>query len=272
MSRPRPFATRLARGNVLIGTIHLPPLPGSPRVDARFTADAFLGRVHTEARTFAEAGFDALLVENFGDAPFLKGSLEPHVAGFLAVAAREARLVSGLPVGVNALRNDARTALGACVASGGAFVRINVHTGVAVTDQGIIEGNAAETLRYRMSLSSTGVLLLADVHVKHAAPLVARSPAHETEEIFDRGLADAVVVTGPTTGRPPVAADLELVLAAACDRPVLIGSGATSQNASVLLRQASGIIVSSALRRGGRAGAPLDRRRVEAFVRAARPA
>ncbi|PYN10649.1 MAG: phosphorybosylanthranilate isomerase, partial [Candidatus Rokuibacteriota bacterium] len=64
---------RLAR--TLIGMVHLPPLPGSPRWDgsmARVIATAL-----ADARALVEGGIDALLVENFGDAPFPAGRVEP---------------------------------------------------------------------------------------------------------------------------------------------------------------------------------------------------
>jgi predicted TIM-barrel enzyme len=61
-----------------------------------------------------------------------------------------------------------------CAATGARFVRVNVHTGAAVTDQGLIQGRAAETLRERQRLCPD-VALLCDVQVKHATPLGGES-------------------------------------------------------------------------------------------------
>jgi len=232
-----------------------------------FDPEALLQLVEREAKTLKSAGFDALLVENFGDAPFLKDRLEPHTTALLALTARRARIATGLPVGVNALRNDARGAIGAAVASGSQFVRINVHVGAAVTDQGIIEGQAAQSLRYRASLSAT-TMILADVNVKHARPLAPTDIEQATRDCLDRGRADAVIVTGAATAQAPLLHDLRRVARAAAPRPVLVGSGADPENAVRLADEADGIIVSSSLRRGGRPGEPLDERRVRAFAEA----
>ena len=48
------------------------------------------------------------------------------------------------PVRRDVLRNDARAALAVAAATGAAFIRVNVHAGAVVADQGILEGEAAE--------------------------------------------------------------------------------------------------------------------------------
>ncbi|MEW6741653.1 MAG: BtpA/SgcQ family protein [Planctomycetota bacterium] len=266
--RPR-AAALFGRQPALVATIHLPPLPGSPARRRPFDPEAFLAHVRREAESLRDAGFDAVLIENFGDAPFFRVGVEPHTVALLAMAAREARLATGLPTGINALRNDARAALGAAAACGASFIRVNVHVGMAVTDQGLIEGDAAATLRYRAALGTT-TLILADVHVKHAYPLGPSDVAQATAECLERGRADAVIITGPATGQPPAQEDLDRARAAARGRPVLAGSGVRPDNLAELLAHADGIIVSSSLRRSGRAGQPLDGSRLEAFSGAAR--
>jgi membrane complex biogenesis BtpA family protein len=139
----------------LVGVVHLPPLPGSPR--ARAGLDGVLEFARRQAKGLLEAGFDGLVVENYGDAPFFAGSVPPETVAALAVIAREIVALAGkAPVGVNVLRNDARAALGIAAVSGASFIRVNVHSGVAATDQGIVEGKAAETLRARELLGEVG--------------------------------------------------------------------------------------------------------------------
>src|SRR5205085_570792 len=98
-----------------------------------------------------------LIVENYGDAPFFPTNVPAETVAALTLACREVvALAEGRPVGVNVLRNDARAALGIAVAAGARFIRVNVHTGVAATDQGLIEGDAAATLRARELLGAAG--------------------------------------------------------------------------------------------------------------------
>jgi membrane complex biogenesis BtpA family protein len=256
----------------LVGVLHLPALPGDPRPSGSF-ADAEAHALR-DAEALAAAGFDALVVENFGSAPFPKGTaghrLPPHQVAFLALVAREAKRVTGLPVGVNCLRNDGVSALGIAAAADLDFVRINVHSGAYVTDQGLIEGEADVTLRYRASLGAS-TALLADVLVKHASPLAPLDATQAVEEVLDRGMADAVIVTGRGTGHPVDRALLDQVRAAAGERPVWIGSGLSPENAAELAPFADGAIVGTATKAGGDVRAPVDRVRAATLVSTVRP-
>ncbi len=250
---------------MLVGVVHLVATPGAPRY--RGSMDALIERACSDARALAQGGCDALLVENFGDLPFFAESVPPETAAALAIAVREVRgVVGSLPVGVNVLRNDARTALGVCAAAGASFLRVNVHTGAAVTDQGLLMGRAAETVRERERLCPA-VLILADVHVKHGAPLARRPIADEAEDAWSRGGADALIVSGRSTGDAPRSSDLVLVRERLPEAMVLIGSGLTAQNAGELLRHADGAICGTALKREGKVENEVDPERV-ARVRA----
>lgn len=255
----------------LIGVIHLPALPGDPAPSGPF-ADAE-ARALRDAEALAEAGFEALVVENFGSAPFPKGTaghrLPPHQVAALALVARDVKRTTGLVVGVNCLRNDGVSALGIAAAAGLDFVRINVHSGAYVTDQGLIEGEADVTLRYRASLGAP-VALLADVLVKHATPLAPLDPRQATEEVLDRGRADAVIVTGRGTGHPVSRELLVEVREAAGDRRVLIGSGLDERDAEQLAPLADGAIVGTATKRGRDVRAPVDPARAKVLADALR--
>lgn len=247
--------------------VHLPPLPGSPRWGG--SIDAVLERARADARALAEGGVDALIVENYGDTPFYPGRLPAETVAGLAVAARAVRETSALPLGINALRNDAAAALAIAAATGAAFIRVNVHTGAMLTDQGWIEGRAHETLRLREQLAP-GVAILADVLVKHATPPPGLSLERAARDAWERGLADALVVSGTGTGEPTAAEDLERVRRALPDTPLLVGSGVTEATAAALLAVADGAIVGSALEAEGVAGGPVDLQRVRRLVAAAR--
>ena len=254
---------------MLTGVIHLPPLPGSPR--AELPAREIAKLAARDARVLVSSGFDAVIVENFGDAPFQKLADKVTVSALTvaALAVREASL--GKRLGINVLRNDAEAALAIAVAAGADFVRVNVHTGARVTDQGLVEGRAGETLRLRRALGATDVGIWADVDVKHSAPLTPRAVPDEAQDVEARGLASVVLVTGEGTGRPVDLARLEAVRRAVTV-PVYVASGATVDSLSALAGAADGIIVGSALRADGRAGGPVDEVRAKSFAEAFRRA
>lgn len=250
----------------LIGVVHLRALPGSPRYGGDLSSvAAACGR---DAEVLADAGFDAVIIENYGDSPFEPRKVEPVTVAAMTRCALAARVAAPmLPLGINVLRNDAEAALAIAVAAGGSFIRINVHTGARLTDQGLIEGAAHHTLRARRALGAAHVRLLCDVDVKHSAPLAARPVGEEAHDLVDRGGADAVLVTGSGTGKEVALRDLDEVLRAV-PAPVYVASG-VNEATLPSLRRAHGLIVGSCLRADGRAGGPIDlslaRRFVEAY-------
>lgn len=239
----------------LIGVLHLAPLPGDPRHDGSSGFAAVEHAALEGAQALAEGGVDAILVENFGSVPFPKGTAaqpsEPHVVAFLAIVGRAVRDATGRPVGINCLRNDARAAIGIAAASRLDFVRVNVHTGAYVTDQGLIEGDACRSLRYKKGIGASRVAILADVLVKHAIPLAPTDAGVATRDLIERGLADAVIVTGARTGEAVSRERLAAVRAAAGGTPVLIGSGLTPANAE-LATEAHGAIVGTWFEQDGK--------------------
>lgn len=253
---------------ILLGVIHLPPLPGSPRA-AEGALERAIEKARTDAKTLLDADFDGYVIENFGDVPFFADRVPPHVLTSMTRIACELPRTSETFVAVNVLRNDARGALSVAAAVGAHAVRINVHAGAMVTDQGLVTGRAAETLRLRREIAPR-VAILADVHVKHAAPLspletiedAARDAAH-------RGLADALIVTGRATGSGASEEDFERVRSVISDRPILVGSGVTEESARAWYQRADGIIVGSALERE-RPGGSIDSELARTFVAACR--
>ncbi len=251
----------------LLGVIHLPPLPGSPRS----TGNLGLAeeRAFREAELLAMCGYDGVVIENFGDAPFFPGAVPPITIAAMTACARAARDgAKSLFLGVNILRNDAEAALAVAVAAHADMIRINVHTGARVTDQGLIEGAAHQTLRTRRALAAERIRIFCDVDVKHSAPLAPRPIDEEAHDLAERGLADAVLVTGSGTGRAASASDLAIVLGAV-SVPVYVASGVTEETLPAV-REAHGLIVGSALRANGRAGAPIDRDLATRFAEAFR--
>jgi len=256
-------ALTLARP-LFIGVVHLKPLPGSPRHGG--SMPAVVRAAVADAVAYERGGANAVIVENFGDVPFQKNVASETVAA-MAVAGRAVREAVELPLGFNVLRNDARSALALCAACGGSFIRVNVHCGAMLTDQGLIEGDAAATMRLRQRLCPDA-RVLADVHVKHAVPLGSEPIEVAARDTLERGLADALIVSGSGTGHAADMRDVERVRRACPDACILVGSGVTSANVRDCLRVADGVVVGSSLKKSGIVSNPVDARRVAALTRA----
>jgi membrane complex biogenesis BtpA family protein len=246
----------------LIACVHLLPLPGSPRYDGNLPAvyDTALA----EATLFATYPIDALIVENFRDMPFYPGRLPAETVAALTAITRDIVKAVDLPVGVNALRNDAQAAVAIATAAAAQFIRVNVHMGAMVADQGIVQGTSYETLRLRAALHSE-VLIFADVGVKHATPLAQRDLALETRDLTERGLVDAIIVSGDLTGAVTDPKDVDHVRQHT-HLPILVGSGITPENLSAVYDKAEGFIVGSYFKHGGWADNLVEEARVKRFT------
>lgn len=253
---------------VLVGTIHLLPLPGSARGGPASAIDEIIERAQRDALAYADGGFDAVIVENFGDVPFAKDRVGPHVVAAMTRAVAAVREAVGIPIGVNVLRNDVGSAVAIAAMTGASFVRANVYTGAMLTDQGLIEGCADEVQSLIKRLSAE-VEVWADVDVKHAAPLAARPLGEQAEDAVERGLASAVIVSGAGTGRPVSANDLDAVRSALPHVPLYVGSGATVETLPTICRTATGAIIGTAAKVDGVVTNPADPARVQALRRAA---
>ena len=258
--------TLFGEGKTFIGVIHLPPLHGSPRWGGDLST--VLEQAQREAVTLTEGGANGIIVENFGDAPFRIGRVEPETVAAMTRAVELVCNSTSLPVGVNMLRSDAISALAVAVAGGAQFIRVNVHYGTMAADEGLVTGEAFETLRRRRLMNAEHVAILADVLVKHAVPLGEPDLGLMARETAYRGLADALIVTGPVTGQPAVADDVATVRKAVPDRPLLVGSGVDAGNAAQFLAHADGAIVGTSLKRDGVITNPIDLERVRATARA----
>jgi membrane complex biogenesis BtpA family protein len=257
------------RSKVLIGVVHLAPLPGAPRYEGEGVG-AIYERGLSDARAYLEGGCDGVIVENHGDIPFDKPqNIGPEVAAHMAVAADRIRQTLGRPVGINVLANAPIPALAIASASGAGFIRVNQWANAYVANEGLLDGEAARALRYRAALRAKGVRVFADAHVKHGAHAITGDrPVEELVRdlvFFD---ADAVIATGQRTGH---AADLDYIrlIKQASHLPTLVGSGVTAENVGAILGIVDGVIVASSLKQDGIWWNPVDPDRVRRFAAAA---
>jgi len=252
----------------VVGVVHLAALPGTARGGSARVLPAILETARRDAETYAIGGVDALIVENFGDVPFPRDHVSAYTVAAMTRAVALLRAETGLPIGVNTLRNDVESAVAVAAAAGGSFVRANVYVGAAVTDQGIIEGRA-EAVQALIRQLGAEISVWADVDVKHAAQFAPRPIGDLAADAVVRGLAGAVIVTGGGTGQPVAERDLVSVRDVLSRTPIYVGSGAKPETIPALLRHADGIIVGTAAKMDAVVTNPVDLARVRALVRSA---
>ena len=243
--------------------VHLLPLPGSPR-DSGQGMESILERALADAKALEAGGADAIMIENFFDAPFVKEDSPAHTIVSMTRAVSEIRKITSLPLGVNVLRNDSISALAIAHGCEAQFVRVNVWVGAAVTDQGIIEGAARKANLYRRELGAN-VAILADIFVKHAMQIGGGSLEDVAKDAVLRGLADGLILSGTATGSATSPEDLRRVKSALPRTPLLVGSGFNLNSAQELLKFADSAIVGTSLKPGGDVTLPVDANLVSAL-------
>lgn len=250
----------------IIGVVHLLPLLGSPGQTAPLSD--IRARAFADAKALIDNAIDGIIVENYGDVPFFPDRVEAHTVAAMAIITNELRdRHPKTPIGVNVLRNDANSALAIAAVANADFIRINVHIGAMLTDQGVIQGKAHDTVRYRSAIKSD-VKIFADVAVKHAVPIGQINLASIAQDTYYRGLADALIVTGTGTGEPTDLKQLKTVREAVPQAKAFVGSGVTIDNVAETLQCADGVIVGTSIKRDGVATNEVDPDRVQALIKA----
>ncbi|WOI57793.1 BtpA/SgcQ family protein [Palleronia sp. LCG004] len=254
------------RPKALIGMIHCPPFPGSPRyrgASLEEICDACL----RDAERLIENGMHGLIVENHGDIPFSKPEdMGPETSAFLAVVTRRILDRFDVPAGINVLANAPIPAFAAAAASGASFIRVNQWANAYVANEGFMEGRAAEAMRYRSALRAEHIRVFADSHVKHGAHAITadRTIVELTRDLafFD---ADCVIATGQRTGNSATTEEITEI-ASATHLPLLVGSGVTEDNVVEILGLTDGVIVASSLKEDGVWWNPVEPARVKSFT------
>ncbi|CAG1009731.1 hypothetical protein PHYC_03740 [Phycisphaerales bacterium] len=264
------YAPHVLPRNALIGMVHVAALPGTPH--SRLRVDEIFRRAADEARVLAKAGFDAMMIENMHDRPYVNGPHGPETVALMtlvALAVREA--APNLPLGVQILSLGHKESLAVALAAGAEFIRVENFVFAHVADEGLMpNATAPELLRYRKAIGAMHIKIFADIKKKHAshaltADLSIAQSAHAAE-FFG---ADGVIVTGAFTGEAASEDDLAQVRAAT-RLPVLVGSGVTPAQVRGLFKHADALIVGSSIKRGGVWSNPVDLARAKAIVRARR--
>ncbi len=248
--------------------IHVGALPGTPA--NRLSVARIVEAAALEARVYREAGLDGVAIENMHDVPYLRGAVGPEIVAGMTMVARAVKEVFQGPVGIQVLAAANREALAVAQAAGLEWVRVEGFAFAHVADEGLIESCAAALLRYRKQIGAEKIEIWADIKKKHAAhAITADVSLGETAAAAEFMRADALIVTGSATGKPPSPADVAEAKEHSA-LPVLVGSGADATNVGQFLPVADGFIVGSSFKRRGRWDLPVDAARVRAFMKAVR--
>ena len=253
----------------VIGMVHVRALPGTP-YQTQFLPD-IVRTAADEARVLADAGCDALLIENMHDRPYLLRAVGPEITAAMTAVGVAVRQAADLPLGVQVLAGANREALAVAQACGARFIRAEGFAFAHVADEGLMDtADAGGLLRYRKQIGAEAVALWADVKKKHAShAITADVNLAETAKATEFFGADGIIITGVATGCPADVADVRAAKEAV-RVPVAIGSGLTPENLERYWPWTDAFIVGSSIKRDGVWSNPIEPARLRAFLDAAR--
>jgi membrane complex biogenesis BtpA family protein len=259
------------REKAVIGMIHVAALPGTPRHSTPLPL--IVQQAVEEAKLLADAGFDAILIENTHDAPFLRREVGPEIISGMTAVGLAVRDAVDLPLGVQILAGANRAALAVAHTISARFIRAEGFVFASVADEGILdEADAGPLLRYRRAIGAEHVKILADVKKKHSAHAITCDvdvgESAKAAELFG---ADGIIVTGIATGQPIRIDDLGTARLAT-KLPLVVGSGVTPESIADLLAYADALIVGSWYKREGSWMNPPDASRARQLIHSIRKA
>jgi len=252
---------------VIIGVVHLKPLPGSPLYEGE-SVESIFDTALKDTESYLNGGIDAIIVENHGDIPFSKpDDIGPETVSTMSVITNKLNeKFKKINFGVNVLANDAISAIAVAKATNSSFVRVNQYANAYIANEGIIEGMAAKITRYRKWLNAESVSIFSDVHVKHGShSIVADRSISELAKDCEFFNADVLIATGNRTGDSAITNEV-LEIKKATSLPVLVGSGVNEENLELYHSICDGFIVASSLKFEGIWQNPVEHERVKSFV------
>lgn len=254
----------LFSSKAIIGVIHLLPLPGTPKFSGE--VQNIVDRAITEATIYQKTQIDGIIIENFNDDPFSTKEISKDQLALMSAIVGQIRKEVSIPIGVNVHFNDWEAEIAICYAAQADFVRVEVFVDTVVTTSGIVSPCCAEVTRYRKSLGAEkSIQIFADIHPKYSRNLLD-TPLQVSAQMAEAALADAIIVTGYTTGEETPLEDIRQVRAVT-DLPIFVGSGTNTGNVNSILEIANGAIVGSAFKQGGNVHNDLSEKRLTEFMK-----
>ncbi len=249
----------------VIAMAHFPALPGTPRYDASRGVEGILDWMRQDVIHLLNGGVDGILFCNEDDRPYsFKADLEAVAVMARVITELKPR---NIPFGVDFLW-DARAPLAVAKATGAAFIR-EVVTGVYESDMGIWAPDPAAIFRYRKQIDAENVKVFGNITPEFASPLGNRRVGQRAKSAVISSLLDVLLISGSMAGSEPDLSWLkEAKEAVGPNIPVLLNTGARTENIQKFLAVADGVIVGSSLKEKGYTWNPVDPARVKAFMEA----
>jgi membrane complex biogenesis BtpA family protein len=221
-----------------------------------------------EAKIFISEGAEALLIENMHDSPYLNRKVGPEITSLMSIILYKIKSAYDVSTGIQILAGANKEALAAAKAANADFIRAEGFVFSHIADEGLMNADAGELLRYRAQIDAGSVEVFTDIKKKHSSHMItADIDIVDTAKATEFFLSDGVIVTGGATGKEPSAVEMQRVKEN-INIPVLAGSGITADNIHHYWDYCDGFIVGSYLKEDGKWNNPVAVNRVQKLIEA----
>ncbi|MCF8262553.1 MAG: BtpA/SgcQ family protein [Melioribacteraceae bacterium] len=249
----------------VIGMVHVEALPGTP--NSTKTVGEIIELAIEETKIYRDCGVHSVMIENMHDVPYLKRNVGPEITAAMSVIGYEVKNACDLPCGIQILAGANKEAMAAAIAAGLDFIRAEGFVFAHTADEGIIESDAGELLRFRKAMDAENIAIFTDIKKKHSShALTSDTDLIETANAAKFFKSDGLIITGKATGAEADMSEL-FELYSKCDLPILIGSGITNENLQNYFELADGFIVGSHFKDSGKWDGSLGKERIERFLK-----
>lgn len=254
----------LGTKKVVIGMVHLLPLPGTPFYQEGNVEQA-LDKAVADARALEQGGADGCLIQTV-DRVYPAGD-EADYARVAAMAAITKAVADAtrptFQIGVQIMLNALKASAAVAKVCGGSFLRCTALVGATMTNSGLVQANPLEFLTYRNQIGAQQVKLIAEVSSMHYRPMDQKSPAEIARTASRLGAAAVEVAHADEEINNRLVHDIKHAMP---NVPVIVGGHTNHANVARRLAAADGAFVGTCLQGEGWGGR-IDVERVREYVK-----
>lgn len=254
----------LGNKKVILGLVHLLPLPGTPFYEEG-NAERSLDKAVADAVALYEGGADGCLVQTVDRVYPVGEEVDYARLAAMSVIVNAVSEATGpdFQVGVQIMWNALKASLAVAHVCGGSFLRCTAFVGSTMTPAGIAEADPIGFHAYRRQIGANDISLIAEVDSMHFQWLHGEQTAAEVADLAVRAGAHAVEVA-----QADEAANAQLIdqlKEAHPELPIILGGFTNHENAARRLAHADGAFVGSCFQTGGW-GSHIDKDLVRSYM------
>lgn len=248
----------------IIGMIHIDALPGTPKSSK--SVKEIIAKALSEAKLYESNGINTVIIENMHDVPYLNRNVGPEITSAMSVIGYEIKNKCNVKCGIQILAGANKEAVAVAHTAGLDFIRAEGFVFGHLADEGYIDSDAGELLRYRSQIGAEKILVFTDIKKKHSSHSVTSDvDILDTAKAAQYFLSDGLIITGKSTGEEIDINDLKL-LKDKVKIPLILGSGISDQNIERYYNLADGFIIGSYFKEDGYWENEISEKRIAALL------